>query len=122
MTTMKMRTTRCGGCPFARASIPGYLGSYTGPEDFLATHYYGEILNPCHEATDYADPDWKDNLKVACRGQAQFFTNNCKSPRSANTRALVGAVEGDPGVFQRAHQFNNHHGPDDDDGKVDAKP
>lgn len=99
----------CKQCPFRRAAVPGYLGSYSGPEEFLRLHYQCEMPNPCHMTVDYEDPDWKSQADQAprCTGQAILFVNTAKMPR------MWGIPEGTKRdteeVFEWPAEFIAHH-------------
>ena len=99
----------CSDCPFRRKSLPGWLGAYEGPEDFLAVHYHGEIPNPCHLTVNYDDPKWKDKLEAAlpCAGHAIMFANDCKLPKTWKPTPVEQDHEN---VFSHPREFIAHHG------------
>lgn len=110
---MKICKAICKSCPFARASIPGWLGEYRDPQHFLAVHFKLEELNPCHMTVDYDNPNWDTDLESdsspvrACRGQQIFMRNTCKRPRGWS---LDESVEPDHvAVFSSTAEFTQHH-------------
>ncbi len=105
------RPKPCAKCPFLRNSLPGYLGSYEGAEEFAATHIDGEVVNPCHVSMDHEDPDWLEKFQRGemghrCRGQADFFRNNVKMPRNP---LIEPSAEKNPNVFDWKTEFVEHH-------------
>ncbi|CAB4203465.1 hypothetical protein UFOVP1382_81 [uncultured Caudovirales phage] len=107
------RDKPCAKCPFLRNSLPGYLGSYEGAEEFAATHIQGEVVNPCHVSMDHEDPEWLEKFQRGemghrCRGQADFFKNNLKLPRNPLIEA---SPERNPDVFNWQAEFVEHHRP-----------
>jgi len=101
----------CRDCPFLRKSIPGYLGGEYTAEEFLAQHYHGEGINPCHPSVDYNQANWRDGFMAGtngekCRGQAEFFSNSLKRPKFET------GIEDTPRnseVFDWLHEFRAHH-------------
>lgn len=67
-------TKPCSDCPWARASLPGWLGNNSA-EDWIAAAI-GEGSADCH-TTD-----------KACAGFAIFRANICKVPRDPNALRL----------------------------------
>lgn len=65
----------CRECPWRRDSPPGQLGGshvlvYVGQG-------HAGFWMPCHEATNYQDPNWKtDTTKPECVGAAIYRANN----------------------------------------------
>jgi len=102
----------CKSCPFRRDAMPGYLGSYGSPGEFLEVHYAGETLNPCHESIDYDDPDWRakfmgGKMGRACKGQSVFFANSLKLPKHGE---VVKSERDREAVFSWPAEFLAHHG------------
>jgi hypothetical protein len=65
----------CSDCPWARKSIPGWLGNMTADEWLQAAH--GEALIDCHTISNQQ-----------CAGSAIYRANVCKSPRRADLLRL----------------------------------
>lgn len=62
--TKQQHTSPCADCPWARKSIPGWLGEHTAEEWLLYAH--GEAIIPCHCVTHQ------------CAGAAIYRANVCK--------------------------------------------
>lgn len=82
----------CSDCPFARASLRGWLGSSTMGEWIAAVH--GEALIECH-TTD-----------KQCAGAAIYRANVCKLPRDLD---LLRLPADKVTVFANPKEFRSHH-------------
>jgi len=83
----------CADCPWARASLRGWLGSGSIQEWIADAH--GEARIECHTLTG-----------AQCAGAAIYRANVCKSPR--NKRLLV--LPPDRAlVFATPAEFSEHH-------------
>ena len=111
---MKTCKTPCAECPFRRDSRPGYLGGGYTVETFVDQHIRGDGLNPCHMTVDTEAADWHETFIAgdngsACKGQAVFYTNQCKQPRPGSL--IVTSVFPDvDAVFTWVAEFTEHHG------------
>jgi len=98
----------CNECPFRRDSLPGYLGNYSSPEEFIA-ETMSDTEQPCHMSVDYEDPDWVSSLGDKanhCYGSLVFFRNICKMSRDPDRpRAEANHDE----VFSSPSEFTSHH-------------
>ena len=104
--------TPCKQCPFRRTSPRGYLGSYSSPADFLASHYHADVPAPCHCSIDYEKEGWEADWKAGkvgrlCAGQAALYRNSCKQPRPPTP--ITPADDANPDVFDWTHEFLAHH-------------
>ena len=86
-------TTPCSDCPWARASLPGWLGTMT-PDEWIA-HAHGEGTAECHAL-----------LGAECAGLAIYRANVCKSPRDPDAFRLPADRDA---VFASPVQFKLHH-------------
>lgn len=83
----------CGDCPWARRSLPGWLGSRTADEWLRSAHGEDEVC--CHTI-----------LGPQCAGVAIYRRNVCKAPRDAGALRL----EADKvRVFASPAEFKAHH-------------
>lgn len=89
----KQHTSPCSDCPFARKSLPGWLGSTTAEQWIQALH--GEARIECHTVSNQQ-----------CAGAAIYRANVCKAPRTAGVLQLPP----DPiKVFAWPLEFLTHH-------------
>ena len=87
----------CHDCPFARASLPGWLGSMSVDEWIRDVH--GEAQINCHAF-----------LGPQCAGAAIYRRNVAKKPHSA---ALLLLPADRKLVFASPTEFREHHGEPD---------
>ena len=83
----------CSDCPWARTSLPGWLGSASVEEWVAEAH--GEGVIECHALTG-----------AQCAGAAIYRTNVCKSPRDPSILLLPADRER---VFAAPKEFTSHH-------------
>lgn len=83
----------CSDCPFARKSLPGWLGPYSAPEWVRIAQ--GDEPIPCHVISNQQ-----------CAGAAIFRRNLCKLPRNPKCLRLERDVET---VFRSIVEFTEHH-------------
>lgn len=95
--TPKQHTSPCSDCPFARKSMPGWLGSMTADEWMMLAH--GEGSADCHATKRPDGGAW------ACAGLAIYRANVCKSVR--DPEALRLSPDRDK-VFSFG-EFKRHH-------------
>lgn len=86
-------TAPCSDCPWARTSLPGWLGTLS-PEEWLALAH-GEGSAECHTRHG-----------AQCAGLAIYRRNVCKSTRDPNALRLPADRER---VFASPIQFLAHH-------------
>ena len=95
----------CKTCPFSKAVEPGALGG-SSVETYVG-QANGPFFLPCHESTDYDDPNWKkDTAKPQCRGAAQFRAN---VGREFSNELLQTEERDDSEVFGSYPEFIAHH-------------
>lgn len=83
----------CSDCPWARASLPGWLGGPTADDWLKEAH--GDHPVPCHVFTG-----------AQCAGAAIYRRNVCKTPRDGECLRL----EADRSlVFATPTEFKRHH-------------
>jgi hypothetical protein len=83
----------CGDCPFARASLRGWLGPYSA-EEWLRI-VYGEGMVECHT-----------KIGPQCAGAAIYRRNTLKSPRD---ESLLRLPRNEVLVFASPSEFLEHH-------------
>lgn len=86
-------TTPCSDCPFARVSLPGWLGPLTADEWVTVAH--GEQKIECHV--------W---MNKQCAGAATYRTNVvklCRDPR------ILSLPRDTVKVFSTPTEFRAHH-------------
>lgn len=83
----------CSDCPWARASLPGWLGGLTADQWIRAAH--GEERIDCHTLTG-----------SQCAGAAVYRRNVCKRPHDKSTLVLPADREK---VFATPAEFLAHH-------------
>lgn len=93
VVTKKQHTTPCSDCPWARKSMPGWLGAYTMAEWLQAAH--GEGTSECHTRVD-----------KQCAGFATFRANIVKVPRDP---AAFRLPRNTTTVFASDAEFIAHH-------------
>lgn len=94
VTATRQHTQPCGDCPWARASLPGWLGPATAQEWLAAAHADGRI--DCHTL-----------IGAQCAGSAIYRRNVCKLDRDP----AVLRLEADRArVFRSPAEFLAHHG------------
>jgi hypothetical protein len=91
--TGKQHTSPCSDCPWARAALPGWLGSMSAEEWLQLAH--GEGGADCHAIQD-----------AQCAGLAVYRANNCKSLRDPEAFRLP---PNRTTVFSNPNEFRNHH-------------
>ena len=91
-------TTPCSDCPFARASLAGWLGGSDTDEWIQAAH--GEQDLTCHTLLD------EDGEQVYCAGGAIYRANQCKLLQDPDAFRLEANHET---VFSTPAQFVEHH-------------
>lgn len=89
----KQHTSPCSDCPFARNSLPGWLGRMSPEQWMMAAH--GETFAECHT-----------RISMQCAGMAIFRANVCKSPRS---EAILRLPPNQIKVFANNAEFLTHH-------------
>jgi hypothetical protein len=88
--------TVCGDCPFARASLRGWLGGMT-PEEWMAeVHHPGDCVIDCHT-----------RLGAQCVGAAVYRANIVKRPRPGS--GLLEMPKDTETVFATPAEFLKHH-------------
>lgn len=86
----------CSDCPFARASLPGWLGGLTVDEWLADLHHPGEVMIDCH------------TRRVAqCAGSAIYRANICKRPRPGSPVLVLPADK--ELVFSSPIELKAHH-------------
>ena len=90
-------TSPCSDCPFARVSLPGWLG--TESADVWMQLAHGEGSADCHALRGPDDP-W------ACAGLAIYRANICKLPHNRNAFKLPADRKL---VFASRIEFLAHH-------------
>jgi hypothetical protein len=90
---LRQHTAPCGDCPWARVSLPGWLGSRTADEWLASAH--GEDEMHCHTL-----------LGAQCVGAAVYRRNVCKQPRDAEALRLPADRKA---VFASPVEFKAHH-------------
>lgn len=83
----------CSDCPWARASLNGWLGTAT-PEEWVQTAH-GEARIECHTKKG-----------AQCAGAAIYRANVCKSPRD---QTLLRLESDKTRVFAAPSEFLEHH-------------
>jgi hypothetical protein len=83
----------CQDCPFARASIRGWLGPYTAEEWLRIVHGEGKV--ECHT-----------KIGPQCAGAAIYRGNVCKDPRD---KTLLTLPRDTRLVFKGPQEFIEHH-------------
>ena len=96
--TPKQPTAACSDCPWARAALPGWLGTQSAEEWVKVAHSEGSA--DCHALVA------EDGSAYACAGLAIYRANVCKSVR--DPKALKLAADQDK-VFASPQQFKDHH-------------
>ncbi len=86
-------TQPCSDCPWARKSLPGWLGGISIDDWIACAHADGKIL--CHA---FKGPQ--------CAGAAIFRRHICKSPRDPEVLVLPADREK---VFSWHDEFREHH-------------
>lgn len=86
-------TSPCSDCPFARKSLPRWLGRMTAEDWVLAAH--GEVWIDCHTVSN-----WQ------CAGAAIYRANVCKVSRDAKQLRLP---RNRTSVFASPLEFLAHH-------------
>lgn len=86
-------TTPCSDCPFARASLKGWLGPLTADEWVAVAH--GEQTICCHVF-----------MNQQCAGAAIYRANVVKLCRDRKILQLPGDTKK---VFSTPTEFRNHH-------------
>lgn len=89
----RQHKTPCSDCPWARESLPGWLGGATADDWVQRAH--GEDLVECHTL-----------LGAQCAGLAIYRKNVCKTPRFPDTLVLPADRET---VFATPAEFKAHH-------------
>jgi hypothetical protein len=84
----------CSDCPFARDSVPAWLGGYTVQETLESAH--GEARIDCHILHG-----------AQCAGAAIYRANTAKRPRDRNLLELPADRKK---VFATPIEFTKHHG------------
>lgn len=102
MTLPCARKRPCGGCPWRRSSIAGWLGPFDA-EEWVALARSDEPI-ACHESIE-VDGEWTENT-LQCAGAAIFRGNTAKSPRNPEVAKFPPNTEL---VFGRATEFLDHH-------------
>jgi hypothetical protein len=90
--TKKQHKKPCADCPWARASLSGWLNGES-PDEWLA-RAHGEVKIPCHLVT------------AQCAGAAIYRANVCKRPRSPDILQLP---KDKVAVFDGPAEFKAHH-------------
>lgn len=100
----------CKGCPWARTSVPGWLGPLS-PAAWIEVAHSDEPV-ACHETIHEVDEmtrvgTWSSPVIRQCRGIGQFRTNRFKNPRDPDVWT---ADEADSTkVFGSDAEFLEHH-------------
>lgn len=89
----KQITKPCSDCPFARASVSGWLGGLTPDQTLAQAH--GEARIDCHVFTG-----------PQCAGAAIYRANMAKRPRDPELLTLPPDRET---VFSTFLEFQKHH-------------
>jgi len=89
----RQHTRPCSDCPWARASVAGWLGAASVDEWLDSVH--GEALIDCHTVSNQQ-----------CAGAAIFRGNVCKLPRDPQILRLPPDRHL---VFGRDAEFRKHH-------------
>jgi len=94
----KQPAKACSDCPWARAALPGWLGSLSADEWLAVAH--GESTADCHALKSEDDEPW------ACAGLAIYRRNVGKSVRDPEALRLPADRER---VFTTPMEFKEHH-------------
>lgn len=89
----KQHVKPCSDCPWARKSLPGWLGEMTSDEWLMACH--GESPMPCHVF-----------VGAECAGAAIYRGNVHKAPRD---KSLLVLPQDAKLVFATPMEFKTHH-------------
>ena len=92
----KQHISPCSDCPWARKSLPGWLGPHTTWEWLNIAHGDGRM--ECHTRTIMGEP-------AQCAGASIFRANICKLTRGPNLRLPADKVK----VFAWDDEFATHH-------------
>lgn len=92
VTANKQHTSPCSDCPWARDSLPSWLGGGSVSEWLQTAH--GDAPEPCHVIRNQQ-----------CAGIAIYRANVCKKPRSPDALRLPPS----PKVFATPMEFEAHH-------------
>lgn len=103
---MNQHKKSCATCPFSSKSKPGELGG--SPVEMFVGQAYGPFFLPCHEATDYSNPDWKQQYDVPQCAGAAIYRANCH-PAKRPDMLLHLEAGSDETVFKSPAGFVAHH-------------
>lgn len=103
---MKQHKKACATCPFSKRSKPGELGG--SPIEMFVGQAYGAFWLPCHEATDYSDPNWKEKYDTPQCAGAAIYRSNCH-PADRPATLLNLPAGSDTNVFTSVTDFVAHH-------------
>jgi hypothetical protein len=98
IVTEKQHNAPCSDCPWARKSIPGWLGSDTAEDWIKLAH--GEGSADCHGTMQVDGSPW------SCAGLAIYRANVCKSVRDPEALRLP---PNRASVFSWSSEFLDHH-------------
>lgn len=102
----------CGDCPFRKASLRGWLGTFESPEELRRMAVSEEPMS-CHSATDDAQTVFGDITETQCVGRLLFAAKSAKRFRHPVLAQMQKDVEriNDKDAILGMLELCDHHKP-----------